>query len=42
MEQAALTILDRYDLTRPVRLLGVAVDYTLPPRDDQPTLEALE
>ncbi|MFG1703231.1 DNA polymerase IV [Nonomuraea sp. M3C6] len=28
--EAALTILDRFDLTRPVRLLGVAVEYTLP------------
>ncbi|MEV0234359.1 DNA polymerase IV [Nonomuraea sp. NPDC050786] len=42
VEQTALTILDRFDLTRPVRLLGVAVDYTLPPRDDQPTLDAPE
>ncbi|MEV1174647.1 DNA polymerase IV [Nonomuraea sp. NPDC049784] len=42
IEQAALTILDRFDLNRPVRLLGVAVDYTLPPADDQPTLDALE
>ncbi|MFC5828581.1 DNA polymerase IV [Nonomuraea insulae] len=28
--RTALTILDRHDLTRPVRLLGVAVDYTMP------------
>ncbi|MEV5891297.1 DNA polymerase IV [Nonomuraea fuscirosea] len=29
--RTALAILDRHDLTRPVRLLGVAVDYTMPP-----------
>ncbi|MBB5783794.1 DNA polymerase IV [Nonomuraea jabiensis] len=41
IQQAALTILTRFDLTRPVRLLGVAVDYTLP-RADQPTLDTVE
>ncbi|MGW6494891.1 DNA polymerase IV [Nonomuraea angiospora] len=41
IQQAALTVLTRFDLTRPVRLLGVAVDYTLP-REDQPTLDAVE
>lgn len=41
IERTALTILDRFDLNRPVRLLGVAVDYTLPD-DDQPTLDTLE
>ncbi|MEV4358258.1 DNA polymerase IV [Nonomuraea sp. NPDC049625] len=41
IQQAALTILARFDLTRPVRLLGVAVDYTLP-KADQPTLDTVE
>ncbi|MEV6037311.1 DNA polymerase IV [Nonomuraea sp. NPDC052116] len=41
IQQAALTILTRFDLTRPVRLLGVAVDYTLP-KADQPTLDTVE
>ncbi|MEV4013603.1 DNA polymerase IV [Nonomuraea angiospora] len=41
IQQAALTILTRFDLTRPVRLLGVAVDYTLP-KEDQPTLDTVE
>ncbi|MEW1845032.1 DNA polymerase IV [Nonomuraea angiospora] len=41
IQQAALTVLTRFDLARPVRLLGVAVDYTLP-REDQPTLDAVE
>lgn len=30
IEQAALTVFDRFEGTRPVRLLGVAVEYTLP------------
>ncbi|MEU6784136.1 DNA polymerase IV [Nonomuraea angiospora] len=41
IQQAALTVLTRFDLTRPVRLLGVAVDYTLP-EADQPTLDTVE
>ncbi|MET9246484.1 DNA polymerase IV [Nonomuraea sp. NPDC003709] len=41
IQQAALTILTRFDFTRPVRLLGVAVDYTLP-KADQPTLDTVE
>ncbi|MBE1584684.1 DNA polymerase IV [Nonomuraea angiospora] len=41
IQQAALTVLTRFELTRPVRLLGVAVDYTLP-REDQPTLDTVE
>ncbi|WP_431923018.1 DNA polymerase IV [Nonomuraea jabiensis] len=41
IQQVALTILTRFDLTRPVRLLGVGVDYTLP-RADQPTLDTVE
>ncbi|PZG06805.1 DNA polymerase IV, partial [Nonomuraea aridisoli] len=28
--RTALAILDRFDLTRPIRLLGVGVDYTMP------------
>ncbi|MEV0384609.1 DNA polymerase IV [Nonomuraea sp. NPDC050643] len=28
--RTALAILDRFDLTRPIRLLGVAVEYTMP------------
>ncbi|MBF8192404.1 DNA polymerase IV [Nonomuraea sp. K274] len=39
--QAAVTILHRFDLNRPIRLLGVAVEYT-PPENDQPTLVTLE
>lgn len=30
LSRTAVAILDRFDLTRPVRLLGVAVDYTMP------------
>ncbi|MGI5289639.1 DNA polymerase IV [Nonomuraea polychroma] len=30
LARTAVAILDRFDLTRPVRLLGVAVDYTMP------------
>ncbi|MFI6736453.1 DNA polymerase IV [Nonomuraea sp. NPDC050451] len=41
IQQAALTVLTRFDLNRPVRLLGVAVDYTLP-NPDQPTLDTVE
>jgi DNA polymerase-4 len=33
LSRAALTVLDRFELTRPIRLLGVAVDYAMP---DQP------
>ncbi|TDD33439.1 DNA polymerase IV, partial [Nonomuraea terrae] len=28
--RTALAILDRFELNRPVRLLGVGVDYTMP------------
>ncbi|TDE58402.1 DNA polymerase IV [Nonomuraea mesophila] len=38
--RTALTVLGRFDLDRPVRLLGVAVDYAMP--DDQPTLDHLD
>ncbi|MFG6195215.1 DNA polymerase IV [Nonomuraea sp. JJY05] len=41
IQQAALTVLTRFDLNRPVRLLGVAVDYTLP-NADQPALDTVE
>ncbi|MER6949072.1 DNA polymerase IV [Nonomuraea sp. NPDC000554] len=30
LTRAALTVLDRFDLDRPIRLLGVAVDYQMP------------
>ncbi|MFI7611829.1 DNA polymerase IV [Nonomuraea terrae] len=31
--RTALAILDRFELTRPIRLLGVGVDYTMPPTE---------
>jgi DNA polymerase-4 len=33
LSRAALAVLDRFELTRPIRLLGVAVDYAM---SDQP------
>jgi DNA polymerase-4 len=33
IEQAALTVLDRFEERRPVRLLGVRVEFEQPPPD---------
>lgn len=41
LTDAALAVLGRFDLTRPVRLLGVAVEYA-PPADAAYTLTTLE